>query len=188
MNPAKGVLVPRERIEERILVIRGQKVMVDADLAELYGVPTKALNQAVKRNAGRFPDDFMFRLTAAEKQELVTNCDRLAQLKFSSSLPFAFTEHGAIQAANVLASPLAVEMGVYVVRAFVRLRELIASNKELAQRLDELERRVEQKLATHDQAIAGLIDAIREMMQPSATGGKKRAIGFITPEEPRPKK
>lgn len=181
MSPAKGAMVPLERIEARILVIRGKKVMIDADLAELYAVPTKALNQAVKRNAERFPEDFMFRLTAVEKQEVVTNCDHLTRLKFSSALPFAFTEHGAIQAANVLASPQAVEMSVYVVRAFVRLRELIASNTELAQRLDELERRVEQKLHTHDQAIAGLINTIRELMRPPET--KKRSIGFVTPEE-----
>lgn len=114
---------PIERIENRILIIRGQKVMIDADLAELYGVPTKALNQAVKRNSERFPVDFMYQLTTEEKAEVVTNCDHLARLKFSRSLPFTFTEHGAIQAANVLGSPQAVEMGIYVVRAFVRLRK-----------------------------------------------------------------
>jgi hypothetical protein len=109
-----AVMLPR--IESRILVVREHKVIVDADLALLYGVPTKALNQAVKRNAERFPMDFMFQLSAAEKAEVVTSCDHLQKLKFSKSLPFAFTEHGAIQAANVLASPRAVEMGVYVVR------------------------------------------------------------------------
>ena len=101
----KENLPPVERIENRILIIRGQKVMIDADLAELYGVPTKALNQAVKRNSERFPADFMYQLSAEEKAEVVTNCDHLARLKFSRSLPFAFTEHGAIQAANVLGSP-----------------------------------------------------------------------------------
>ena len=126
--------------------------MVDADLAELYGVPTKALNQAVKRNQERFLEDFMFRLSRAEKDEVVTNCDHLAKLRFSSVLPHAFTEHGAIQAANVLNSPRAVEMSVHVVRAFVRLREMIGSHKELAGKLDELER----KVASDDQAIAGL--------------------------------
>lgn len=113
--------------------------MIDTDLAELYGVPTKRLNEQVKRNQERFPADFLFQLTAAEKQEVVANCDHLAKLKFSKTLPYAFTEHGAIQAANVLASPQAIEMGVYVVRAFVRLRELVVSNKELALSLDELE-------------------------------------------------
>jgi hypothetical protein len=99
------------RIESRILFMRGHRVMIDADLAALYGVPTKALNQAVKRNAGRFPQDFMFQLTPEEKREVVTNCGHLASLKFSKALPLAFTEHGAIQAANVLNSVQAVDMG-----------------------------------------------------------------------------
>lgn len=106
-------LQPIELIASRILSIRGQKVMIDTDLAELYGVPTKRLNEQVKRNPRRFPDDFMFQLTEAEKQEVVANCDHLSKLKFSSALPFAFTEHGAIQAANVLNSPRAAEVGVY---------------------------------------------------------------------------
>src|SRR6476620_7016832 len=96
----------------------GQRVMLDEDLAELYGVATKRLNEQVKRNRERFPSDFLFQLTASEKAEVVANCDHLAKLKFSKALPYAFTEHGAIQAANVLASAQAVEMGIYVVRAF----------------------------------------------------------------------
>ncbi|RQO63580.1 hypothetical protein DBR47_03380 [Paucibacter sp. KBW04] len=121
-SPSAPVLLPR--IEGRILILRGHKVMIDADLAALYGVPTRRLNEQVKRNRDRFPGDFMFQLDAAEKAEVVANCDHLSKLKFSKTLPYAFTEHGAIQAANVLASPQAVEMGIYVVRAFVRLREL----------------------------------------------------------------
>ena len=116
-----AVMLPR--IESRILVVRNQKVIIDADLAILYGVDTRTLNQAVKRNAERFPMDFMFALTPTEKTEVITSCDHLQKLKFSKSMPFAFTEHGAIQAANVLASPRAVEMGIYVVRAFVRLKQ-----------------------------------------------------------------
>lgn len=174
-------LQPIELIASRILSLRGQKVMIDADLAELYGVPTKRLNEQVKRNPRRFPDDFMFQLTEAEKQEVVANCDHLNKLKFSNALPFAFTEHGAIQAANVLNSPQAAEVGVYVVRAFVRLRELLASNKELAQRLDELEQRIERKLETHDQAITGLIKTLRQMMTPEEP--KKRPIGFVHPKD-----
>jgi len=119
-------------IENRILVIRGVRVMVDADLGELYGVPTKALNQAVKRNLNRFPSDFMFRLNATEKEEVVANCDHLAGLKYSKSLPFACTEHGAIMAASVLNSPRAVEMSVFIVRAFVKLREILPSIQCLA--------------------------------------------------------
>ncbi|MBL0037691.1 MAG: ORF6N domain-containing protein [Nitrosomonadales bacterium] len=177
-----NALIPTERIAQSILLLRGQKVIIDADLAELYGVPTKALNQAVKRNQERFPEDFMFQLSAAEKAEVVTNCDHLANLKFAKTSPYAFTEHGAIQAANVLSSPRAVEMGVYVVRAFVRLREVLASSKELTAKLNELEHKVD----SHDQAIAGLINAMRELMQPPEPQ-KKRSIGFVNHEE-KPKK
>jgi hypothetical protein len=174
-------LQPLELIASKILVLRGQRVMIDADLAELYGVPTKRLNEQVKRNLARFPQEFMFQLTADEKQEVVANCDHLSKLKFSRSLPFAFTEYGAIQAANVLNSPQAIDVGLYVIRAFIRLRELLASNQELAQRLDEIEERVERKLDTHDQAITGLLNTLRQMMTPPDI--KKRPIGFIHPKD-----
>ena len=147
--------------------------MLDADLADLYGVPTKALNQAVRRNINRFPADFMFRLTKEEKQEVVTNCDHLAKLKFSPSLPYAFTEHGALMLGNVLTSERAIEVSLMVVRTFVQLREMLSSHKELAAKLEALER----KVGGHDQAIAGLIDAIRQLMAPPAQN--KRPIGFI---------
>jgi len=120
---------PIERVETLILVIRGQKVILDADLAKLYGVSTKALNQAVRRNDSRFPEDFLFSLTAKEKEEVVTNCDHLRKLKFSRTLPNAFTERGAIMAANVLNSERAVESGVQVVRAFVKLHDMLASTR-----------------------------------------------------------
>lgn len=186
--PAPGP-APLARIESGIVLVRGQKVMIDADLAELYGVPTKALNQAVKRNARRFPADFMFQLTAAEKLQVVTDCDHLARLKFSKTLPFAFTEHGAIQVANVLNSEQAVDMGVYVVRAFVRLREMIVSNKELALRLDDLENTTELMSLKHDTfehntrvQLKQIFDAIRELMAPPEPASK-RPIGFITPDD-----
>ncbi|OGS91825.1 MAG: hypothetical protein A2Z95_07730 [Gallionellales bacterium GWA2_60_18] len=169
----KKSLVVTESIESRILLIRDQKVMLDADLAELYGVETKALNQAVKRNAERFPEDFMFQLTATEKTEVVTNCDHLAKLKYSPTLPYAFTEHGALMLGNVLKSERAVEMSLMVVRAFVRMREMVAGNKELAQKLNQLER----KVGAHDKAIAEIISAIRQLMAPSEPN-KKRPIGF----------
>jgi hypothetical protein len=182
--------IPLVRIESRILLVRAQKVMIDADLAELYGVPTKRLNEQVKRNQERFPADFMFRLTITEKQEVVANCDHLAKLKFSKSLPFAFTEHGAIQAANVLASPQAIELGVYVVRAFVHLRELVASNKELALRLDELDRKTDlmslkQQTFEHKTGVQlkQIIDTLRELMAPPAAP-PKRPIGFVTTDDP----
>jgi len=152
--------------------------MVDADLAALYGVPTKRLNEQVKRNRGRFPADFVFQLSRAERDEVVANCDHLQRLKFSPTTPFAFTEHGALMAASVLNTPHAVEVSLYVVRAFVQLREAIATHKELAKRLDELESRLERKLATHDQAIAGILEAIRQLMAPPESA-KKRRIGFV---------
>lgn len=188
MTTAKENLLPIERIENRILIIREQKVMIDADLAELYGVPTKRLNEQVKRNSARFPQEFMFRLTPAEKQEVVANCDHLARLKFARTLPCAFTEYGAIQAANVLASPQAVEMGVYVVRAFVRLRALIATQSDLVKRLDELEEKTETLALQHDTfahntraQLKQVFEAIRQLMTPPDP--PRRPIGFVTPEE-----
>jgi hypothetical protein len=131
--PRPAPLPPR--IESRILLVRDQKVIVDSDLAALYGVPTQRVNEQVKRNAERFPSDFMFQLSVDEKAEVVARCDHLATLKFSKTLPCAFTEHGAIQAANVLASPQAIEMGIHVVRAFVRLkREAVAKLPKARQR------------------------------------------------------
>jgi hypothetical protein len=115
----KTSLIPVERIERSIFLIRGQKVMLDADLAELYGVTTKRLNEQVKRNRGRFPADFMFQFAAKEKIEVVANCDHLSKLKFSPVLPNAFTEHGAIMVASVLNTPRAIQTSVLVVRAFV---------------------------------------------------------------------
>jgi len=167
------LVVPVERVTRSILLIRGHKVMLDADLAELYGVTTKRLNEQVKRNLERFPADFMFQLTKAEKAKVVANCDHLARLKFSSALPTAFTEHGAIMAASVLNSSRAVEVSVFVVRAFVKLRELSVIHKEIGRKLDQLER----KVTGHDQAIASLITAIRELMTPPEPK-KKRPIGF----------
>ena len=172
MNEPAG-LVPLEKIENRILVIRDQKVMLDRDLAELYGVTTKRLNEQVKRNLERFPEDFMFQLDRHEQSELVANCDRFARLKHSTALPYAFTEHGAIMAASVLNSPRAVEVSVYVVRAFVRLRQMLASHKELGRKLAQLER----KLATHDTQILALIEAIRQLATPPKPQRRAR-IGF----------
>ena len=176
------------RIESRIVVLRGLRLMIDADLAALYGVTTKRLNEQVKRNADRFPGDFMFKLTPEEKAEVVANCDHLAKLKFSKVLPYAFTEHGAIQAANVLASPQAVEMGIFVVRAFVRMRELASVHADLAKRLSELEQKTEGLALTHDtfsrntrNQLKQLIEAVNQLMAPPDP--PKRPIGFVTPED-----
>jgi ORF6N domain len=196
-GPAAGsaddaaVMLPR--IENRIVVVRELKVIIDADLALLYGVPTKRQNEQVKRNAERFSRrDFMFALSAAEKAQVVANCDHLGKLKFSKSIPYAFTEHGAIQVANVLASPRAVEMGIYVVRAFVRLKAASASYAELAKRLDELEDKSEGLALSHDTfsrdtraQLKQLFDALRALMAPPET--PKRPIAFVTPREDKGK-
>jgi hypothetical protein len=118
-------IVPAGKIENRILLIRGEKVIIDADLAEFYGVATKRLNEQVKRNVNRFPADFMFQLTKEEKSEVVANCDHLKNLKYSKTLPYAFTEHGAIMAASVLNMQRAIEVSVFIVRAFVKFRQFI---------------------------------------------------------------
>ncbi len=167
-------LAPAADIARAILLLRAQRVILDAELATLYGVSTKVLNQAVKRNAERFPEDFLFRLTRAETEALnrsqsVTGSQKHRDPRFP---PFAFTEHGAIMAATILNSSRAVEMSVFVVRAFVRLRGLLASNTALARKLDELER----KYRHHDEAIAAILSAIRELMNPPAP--KRRGIGF----------
>jgi hypothetical protein len=173
-------VLPVGEIEARIHLVRGQKVMLDADLAEFYGVTTKRLNEQVRRNPERFPSDFMFQLTNQEvailRSQFATSSSAARRRGWGGRryAPLAFAEHGALMAANVLNSPRAVEMSVYVVRAFVRLREVIASNKALAAKLEELERRLD----THDQAITGLIDAMRELMRPPPTG-PKRKIGFV---------
>lgn len=119
-------VIPHERIEERIFFIRGYKVMIDRDLAELYGVETKYLNRQVKRNKERFPDEFTFQLAPQEKEELVTICHRFKTLKHSSSLPYAFTEHGVAMLASVLKSSIAVQMSILIVKAFIKLREVVA--------------------------------------------------------------
>ncbi|MEW5995598.1 MAG: ORF6N domain-containing protein [Candidatus Zixiibacteriota bacterium] len=162
-------IVPVERIERSILLIRGQKVMLDSDLADLYGVPTKALNQAVKRNKERFPKDFMFQLTGEEKAEVVTNCDHLQKLKYSPALPYPFTEHGAVMLANVIKSKRAIDASIRIVRAFVRLCQVLVSHAELARKLDALERK-------YDAQFRVVFDAIRELMSPEKP--KQRQIGF----------
>jgi hypothetical protein len=171
LSPEQAI-IPAERIERRILALRGQRVMLDADLAQLYGVTTKRLNEQVKRNKDRFPADFMFKLTDQEKRDVVANCDHLQRLKFSPALPSAFTEHGTIMVASVLNTPRAIEVSVYVVRAFVKLREMLGAHKELARKLAELERRIE----AHDEQLGALFEAIRQLMTPPEKPRKR--IGF----------
>jgi hypothetical protein len=169
-----AALVPVEHITQSILVLRGQRVLLDAELAALYGVSTKRFNEQVRRNRERFPADFMFQLTDEEHTALRSQFAtlKLGRGQHRKYLPHAFTEQGAIMAATILNSPRAVEMSVYVVRAFVRLRELLASNTALARKLDELER----KYQHHDDAIKAILSAIRELMNPPPP--KRRPIGF----------
>ncbi len=172
-------LIPQDRIERAILLLRGQRVLLDADLAELYGVPTKAFNQAVKRNTERFPPDFRFQLSKAERDEVVTNCDHLQRLKFSPVLPWAFTEHGAIMAANVLNSARAVAVSIVVVRAFVRLRQVIATHKDLAQRIERLEGQFGHKSAEREAHIEQIYALLEELMAPH-DAPKREPIGFAS--------
>ena len=171
--PSETSLIIVDQIEPLIHTIRGQKVVLDSDLAALYGVPTKVLNQAVKRNLDRFPVDFMFPLTAEEfdglRSQIVTsNVGRGGR----RHLPSVFTEHGVVMAASVLSSPQAVEVSVFVVRAFVKLRQLAMAHKDMAAKLDQLER----KVGDHDESIRQLVSAIRQLMAVPAP--KPRRMGF----------
>ena len=153
-------------IDHLIISIREQKVILDTDLAAIYGVSTKRLNEQVKRNKERFPADFAFPLTSAEKAEVVANCDHLARLKFSPVLPRAFTEHGAIMAANVLNSPRAVQMSVFVVRAFVKMRLAFADSREMARKLALLEQELKVRLDIHEAAIVEVLQRIMRVLDP----------------------
>ncbi len=135
-------IIPIEVITEKIFEIRGQKVMIDADLAKLYGVPTKRLNEAVKRNKKRFPEDFMFMLYKEEKNELVANCDRFKNLKHSSALPHAFTEGGVAMLSSVLNSDMAIRINVQIVRAFIHLKQMLSDNDALKYAIEGLEKRM----------------------------------------------
>ena len=163
-------------IENRIILVRGQKVLLDSDLAAFYGVPTKRFNEQVRRNRQRFRADFMLRLSQEEWSPLRSQFATLesGRGRYRKYLPYAFTEHGAIMAATILNSARATQISVFVVRAFLRLRQFLAANEELAKRLDE----VEKKFARHDVAIAGLVSAIRNLMTPPEPA-RKRRIGFV---------
>lgn len=171
--PKQHSIIGLEQIQSRILLVRGHKVMLDSDLAELYGVTTKRLNEQVKRNQERFPADFMFQLTPNEmdvlRSQIATSKDGRGGRRY---LPYAFTEHGAVMAATVLNSESAIQISVYVVRAFLKLREIIANHKELAGKLAELEQRVQ----GHDDDITALFEAIRMLMEPPE--GSSKRIGF----------
>jgi len=167
-----AALVPVEAIEGKILLIRGQKVMMSTHLAELYGVETRVLNQAVKRNINRFPEDFMFQLNNFEADQLVSQNVIPHRKYFGGSLPYAFTEQGVAMLSSVLNSERAVQVNIAIMRAFVKLREMLSTHKELAHKLAQLERKIEK----HDEDIKLIFNAIRQLMAPPEP--KKRKIGF----------
>jgi len=174
-----SALVPTKRVAAKILILRNQKVILDSDLAELYGVPVKQLNQQVKRNADRFPQDFLFTLTKAEheslRSQIVTSRVGHGGRRY---LPHAFTEHGAIMAASILNSKRAIEMSILVVRAFVQMREVLRANQRVETKLAELEGRLD----IHDAEIQELLEAIRELLTPLPANDRR--IGFEAPAEP----
>ncbi len=166
--------LPIEKITSKIYLIRGQKVMLDADLAELYEVTTKALNQAVTRNEQRFPSDFMFRLAKEEKQELVTNCDRLDRLKHSSALPRVFTEQGVAMLSSILKSKRAIKVNIQIMRAFTQLRQMLSTHKDLKKKIETMEKK-------YDQQFQVVFEAIKQLLEADAKPRKK--IGFTVKEE-----
>jgi len=173
-----SVIVPLERIQNRILVLRGQRVLLDSDLAEIYGVPTRQLKQAVRRNIAKFPEDFAFEISIDEAESINRSRSQNVTLKASRGgnvkyPPFVFTEHGAIQAANVLRSDAAVQMSVQVVRAFIQLRHLVVNHKAIRTRLTELEDRI----GEHDEQLGVIVDALRQLSEP-VSPAERRRIGF----------
>lgn len=158
-NANEKPLVPNELIASRILLIRDQKVMVDSDIATLYGVTTKRLNEQVKRNISRFPSNFMFELTKAEKAQVVANCDHLEKLKFSPVLPKVFTEHGIMMVANVLTSERAIQVSIQIVEVFVKMREMLTDNLSIRLEVEEIKK----KLSSHDKNLGLVFDYLDEL-------------------------
>ncbi len=169
---SKTTLILTERIQQRIFFVRNKKIMLDKDLALLYDVETRTLNQAVKRNARRFPEDFMFQLTKKELTEVITNCDNLPDLKFNPSRPYAFTEHGILMLSSVLNSEKAIEVNIQIMRTFTQLRALMATHKDLQLKITALEKQYNRQFKI-------VFEAIRKLIEPSlAPQRQKLPIGF----------
>jgi phage regulator Rha-like protein len=171
------LIVPDEIVMSKIILIRGKKVMIDRDLAELYGVTTKQMNQQVKRNLKRFPEDFMFQLTTEEKEEVVTYCDHLKTLKYSPVLPYAFTEYGAVMLASVLNNDRAIEVNIQIVRIFTQMREILMTNQEILLKLEQMER----KVTGHDEDIQLIFKYLKQPLNPPQV--PRPRIGFRRPDE-----
>jgi hypothetical protein len=181
--PKKSIARNAPALETLIYEIRGEKIILDSDLARIYGVATKAFNQAVKRNTDKFPADFMFRLTAREARRLQRSRSQFVTLKRGQNikyLPYAFTEHGAIMAANVLNSPRAVQMSVFVVRAFLKMRALLGDKRDLAQKLASLEKELKKRLDVHEAVIVTILQRVMDIIDPPALPAPlpKPRIGF----------
>jgi len=169
--------IPDELIMNKILIVRGVKVMIDTDLADLYGVPTKRLNEQVKRNSRRFPEDFMFQLTEQEKQEVVANCDHLKRLRFSPNLPFVFTEHGAVMLASILNSDRAIIVNIQIVRVFTRMRQLLESHTKIQRMLEQIQK----KELDQDRQILLIFKYLKQLEQakkPRDDQAQRKKIGF----------
>ena len=177
MPTSARALIPDEIVMNKIIIIRDKRIMIDRDLAELYGVPTKRMNEQVKRNRKRFPPDFMFQLTSEEKNEVVANCDHLASLKFSPNLPYAFTEHGAVMLASVLTSERAIAVNIQIVRVFTRMREMLLTHKDILLQLEKMEK----KLTRHDEDITLIFQYLKQLLNPPQA--PRRKIGFRRKDE-----
>jgi phage regulator Rha-like protein len=171
---SQELIITEEFIMSKILLIRDQKVMVDSDLGALYGVTTKQLNQQVKRNIKRFPSNFMFQLTEIEKEYVVANCDHLKKLKFSSSLPYVFTEHGTMMLGNVLSSDRAIEFSIKIVEAFIKMREFLTNNLSVKLEIEEIKK----KLMNHDKNIELVFNYLDEMMEKQDNKVERIKMGY----------
>ena len=167
-------LILVQKIESKIYLIRGKKVMLDSDLADLYRVETRTLNQAVKRNRKRFPEDFMFQLTKEERDEVITNCDNLKKLKFYPTLPHVFTEQGVSMLSSVLNSERAIMVNIQIMRTFTKLREMIESHKDLKRKIENMEKK-------YDKQFLAVFEAIKRLIEPEVK--PKRKIGFYVADE-----
>ncbi len=167
-------LVPNELIASRILLIRDQKVMIDSDIAELYGVTTKRLNEQVKRNINRFPSNFMFELTKEEKTQVVANCDHLEKLKFSPVLPKVFTEHGIMMVANVLTSERAIQVSIQIIEVFIKMREILTDNLSLKLDIEDIKK----KLSNHSKNIELVFNYLDELIDKKDNENPRTKIGY----------
>jgi phage regulator Rha-like protein len=170
----KKLIITDEFIMSKILLIRDTKVMIDRDLAQLYGVTTKRLNEQVKRNLKRFPSNFMFQLTEIEKEQVVANCDHLEKLKFSSTLPYAFTEHGTMMLGNVLNSDRAIQFSIKIVEAFVKMREFLTNTVNVKLEIEEIKK----KLSNHDKNIELVFSYLDELMEKQDNKVERNKIGY----------